>query len=190
MARRPRSRTGDRGRAAVAAVADRGHARGEALRGAEPRDVDVLLPADPRLALDVQRDPLREVAEPVAEASVDRVLEVRVRVHEARDDHRVLVVRAFAELLGRTDRGDASVLDRRPRRPRSAGLRPAGPSRRKGRGSRVGKASRFGPRRPAFHQYREPDRHFVQQRSAGSSRASSSPGRCPGSSTAITATMK
>ena len=105
-------RAGDRRRAAVAAVADGRDAGREALRGAEPRDVDVLVPADPRLALDVQRDPLGEVAEAVAETAVDRVLEVRVGVDEARDDHRVLVVRAGTELVGGADRGDAAVLDR------------------------------------------------------------------------------
>ena len=109
-------RAGHRGRAAVAAVADGRHAGREALRGSEPRDVDVLVPADPRLALDVQGDPLGEVAEPVAEACVHRVLEVRVRVDEARDDHRLFVARAGAELVGSADRGDAPVARSRPRR--------------------------------------------------------------------------
>jgi len=67
---------GDRGCAAVAAVTDRRDTGGKALRGSELRNVDVLVPADSRLALDVQGDPLREVSEPIAEASVHGVLEV------------------------------------------------------------------------------------------------------------------
>ena len=104
-------RAGDRGCAAVAAVADGRDTGGQALRGSEPRDVDVFVPADPRLALDVQRDPFREIAEPVAEAPVHRVLEVRVRVHEPGNDHGVVMARSFAELLDRPDGDDAPVLD-------------------------------------------------------------------------------
>src|SRR5204863_8587087 len=78
-------RAGDGGSTAVAAVADRRDPRRQALGGAETGDVDVLVPADARLPLDVQRDPLGEVAEAVAEAGVDGVLDVRVGVHEARE---------------------------------------------------------------------------------------------------------
>src|SRR6266508_2224227 len=42
---------------AVAGVAHRRDAGGEALRGAEERDRYVLVPADPRLALDVEPNP-------------------------------------------------------------------------------------------------------------------------------------
>src|SRR3954447_6889247 len=101
----------DRGGSAVAAVADRAHARSEALRGAEARDVDVLPPADPRLALDVQGDPLGEVGETVPEAAVDGVLEVRVRVDEPRHDHSLRVVRARIQVITRADRDDAAALD-------------------------------------------------------------------------------
>ena len=81
------------------------------MRGPQLRNVDVLVPADSRLALDVQGDPLGEVAEPIAEASVHGVLEMRVRVHETGNDHRIVVARAFSELLHRPDRRDSPVLD-------------------------------------------------------------------------------
>ena len=110
----PQAQLGARNRrgAAEAAIPDGGHTGRETLRRAELRDVDELVPADPCLALDVQGDPLREVAEPVTEAAVDGVLEVRVRVDEARDDHRVVVARALPELFGGADRGDPAILDR------------------------------------------------------------------------------
>ena len=54
----------------------------------------------------------RREGEPVAEAGVDGVLEVRVRVDEAGDDHRARVMRPGAELVDGADRGDAPVLDR------------------------------------------------------------------------------
>src|SRR2546429_1973424 len=103
--------TGDRRCTAVTAVADGRDAGGETLRGSELRDVDVRSPVDPRLALDVERDPFREVTEPVAEAPVHGVLEMRVRVHEPGHDDGVVVARAFAEIIGLTDGGDASALD-------------------------------------------------------------------------------
>ena len=169
-----------RGGAAVAAVADGGHTGREALRAPELRDVDVLVPADPRLALDVQGDPLGEVAETVTEASVHGVLEVRVRVDEAGNDHRIVVARAFAEIVGRADRGDQPVLDRRPRRPRSAGPRsgrtPVG-GEDPVHGS-VRLAASAGPRRsyaPSALQARSTPR---RARPEGCSRWSSSPGRC------------
>ena len=108
----PEVGAGDRGRAAEGAVADRGHARAQRLGRAEPRDRDVLVEADPALALHVARDPGREVGEAVAEAAVDRVLDVRVRVDEPRQDRAALVARAGAELGRRADRRDAAVLDR------------------------------------------------------------------------------
>ena len=60
----------------------------------------------------MQADPLCE-AEAVAEARVHVVLEVRVGVDEARQDHRFLVVDGVAELLSLPDGGDraASVVD-------------------------------------------------------------------------------
>src|SRR2546426_11049804 len=103
--------TGDGSCTAVAAVADGRDARGETLCGSELRDVDVPSPVDPRLALDVQGDPFREVTEPVAEAPVHRVLEMRVRVHEPGHDDGVVVARSFAELFRRSDCCDAVVLD-------------------------------------------------------------------------------
>jgi hypothetical protein len=102
----------NRGRAAVAAIADGRHTRRETFGGAEPSDVDVLLPADSVLSLDVKRDPLRKVAETVAEAPIDGVLEMRVRVDESRSDHGVRVPRPLSELRRGTNGGDAAVLDR------------------------------------------------------------------------------
>ena len=81
-------RAGMRTRAAEGEVADGRDARAQALRGAEPRDRLHVGPLEPALPLDVQRDPRAE-GEPVAEAGVDGVLEVRVRVDEARDDRRL-----------------------------------------------------------------------------------------------------
>ena len=60
----------------------------------------------------MQRDPLREVAEPVAEARVHRVLEVRVCVDETGHDRRRFEALAGTELFGRADRRDPPVLDR------------------------------------------------------------------------------
>ena len=105
-------RTRDRGRAAVTAVAHRRHARGEAFGRSELGDVDVCLPADARLPLNVQRDPLRKVAQPVAEAAVDRIFEMRMRVDEPRNDGRIVEADPFAQLFGRADGSDAIVLDR------------------------------------------------------------------------------
>ena len=102
---------GARGRADEAAVADRRDPRGQALGGAEPGDRLHVLEADPRLPLDVDQDPRRE-RQPVAEARVHRVLEVRVRVDEAGEDDGVRVLDAAPELVPRADRRDAAVLDR------------------------------------------------------------------------------
>ena len=70
----------------------------EALGGPEPGDRLHLGAGRARLALDVRQDPRRE-REPVAEAGVDRVLEVRVRVDEARHDRGAREVLAGAELV-------------------------------------------------------------------------------------------
>src|SRR5687768_13754 len=56
----------DRRCAAEARVADGRDPGAQAIGGAGPRDRDELVPADPRLALDVDEDPLAEV-EAVAE---------------------------------------------------------------------------------------------------------------------------
>src|SRR5204863_7828727 len=85
------------GRAGVARVADGRDTGAEALDRAEARDREVILEAEERLALHVRRDPLVE-REPVAEAAVDGVLEVRVRVDETRDDCRAFEARPPAEL--------------------------------------------------------------------------------------------
>src|SRR3954451_22996158 len=108
----PELRAGHRGRAAVAAVPDGRDAGGETLGRAETGDVDVLVPADARLALDVQRDPFGEIPEPIPEAAVDGVLDVRVRIDETGQQHRVLVVHAGRELVTRSDSRDPAVLDR------------------------------------------------------------------------------
>ena len=98
-------------RAAEAAVSDRRDPGAQALGGAEPCDRHVLVPTDPALSVSVQPDPLGEVGQRIPEAGIHRVLEVRVRIDERRDDHRVVVKRPPAELVGVADVGDASVLD-------------------------------------------------------------------------------
>ena len=102
----------NRRRTAVAAVADRGDTACKQLRRTEPCDVGVLVPTDPPLALGVEPDPFGEVGEPVAEAAVRGVLQVRVRVYEPRRDHRLRVPNARPDFLARPDRGDPAVLDR------------------------------------------------------------------------------
>ena len=89
--RSPRSAQAVRGRAAEAAVADRRDAGAQAVERPEARDRLHVLAARSALALDVQADPVGE-PEPVSEAGVDVVLEVRVGVDEAREDHRLVVV--------------------------------------------------------------------------------------------------
>src|SRR4051812_15298225 len=79
--RRARARRG----AAEARVADGRDPGGEALDGAELRERGEVVGLEPPLALDVEPQPRSEL-ESVAEAGVRRVLEVRVRVHEARHD--------------------------------------------------------------------------------------------------------
>ena len=92
-------------------VADGRDPGGEALRGPEPGDRLRLLAADPRLALDVEPEPGRE-RPAVAEAGVDRVLEVGVGVDEPREDRGVREVLPRAELRDRSDRRDPVALDR------------------------------------------------------------------------------
>ena len=116
--------TGRRRRAAEAAVADGRDARAQALERPQPGDVLHVLDLDARLALDVHADPVAE-GQPVAEAGVDRVLEMGVRVDEAGDDGRVGVARALAELRRGTRR-------RRSGRPRSPPPRRGWAARRQG----------------------------------------------------------
>ena len=87
----PEIRAGRRGGAAEAAVADRRDSGPQAVERPQSRDRLHVLEVDPQLALDVQPDPVRE-REPVAEPGVDVVLEVRVGVDEAGEDHRLGVV--------------------------------------------------------------------------------------------------
>ena len=97
-----------RRRAAEAAVADGRDSRAQAVERAEPGDRLHVLEGDPRLAPNVQPDPVGE-PETVAEPRVDLVLEVRVGVDEARQDHRFLVVDGVAELFPLPDGGDRPV---------------------------------------------------------------------------------
>jgi len=89
--------------------------RGDAMaefRAAEACDVDVLVPRDPVLPLDVQRDPLREVGQAIAEAGVHRVLEMGVGVDEPGDDRCAWVALVGrAELRERADRLDPLAVD-------------------------------------------------------------------------------
>src|SRR5262249_57810914 len=85
---------------------------GKALGGTQTRDVEEVLELEPALPLHMQPDPVAEVAEPVAEAPVDRVLEMRMGVDESGQDHRVGEPRALAELGGGPDGDDAASLDR------------------------------------------------------------------------------
>src|SRR5581483_420754 len=79
VGRRSRSVAGD------AVVGGGGDPRGERLDDAEPRHGEHLLRLEAALALDVRADPGSE-RRAVSEARVDRVLEMRVRVDEARQD--------------------------------------------------------------------------------------------------------
>ena len=95
-----------RGRAREACVRERPDPRAEALGRTEAGDRDRVAVEQPRLPLDVEGDPRRE-RERVAEARVDRVLEVRVRVDERRDDDGLVEAPPLAlELGGRPDRHD------------------------------------------------------------------------------------
>ena len=110
---RPEAEVGTRGRGGAdeAAVPDRRDSGLQAPQRSQSRDRLGVGEVDPRLALDVQPDPVRE-CEPVAEPAVRLVLEVRVRVDEPGEDHRLGVVLALAELVPRSDRGDHAVVDR------------------------------------------------------------------------------
>ena len=101
---------------------------GERLGGAEPRDRDHVRRASSlrlRLMCVASQSPNGRA---VAEARVDGVLEVRVRVDEPRQDHRVVVV-ALALVRGRPRRSGRPPTRRSRSRP--AGRRPGRPSRRR-----------------------------------------------------------
>ena len=91
-------------------VADRGDPGSEALGGPEAGDRLHLVAVDPGLALDVGGEPGRERAA-VAETGVDGVLEMGVRIDEARHDRGTGKPLALAERRRRPDRGDPAVLD-------------------------------------------------------------------------------
>ena len=104
-------------------------------RGTRGRRRSAIAPMSSRsssgLARDVQPDP-GDKREAVAEPGVDRVLEVRVAVDEAGDDHAPVEALAVPSSSAGADRGDPPVVSRsRPRRPRSARPRPGRPSRRR-----------------------------------------------------------
>ena len=100
---------GLRGGADEAAVADRRDAGAEALPGAELCDRAHVVERERVLAPDVQPDP-RDERQPVAEARIDGVLDVRVAVDEAGDDHAAVEALPLAELGGRADGGDPAVV--------------------------------------------------------------------------------
>lgn len=100
-----------RRRAREARVRKGRHARAEALGRPQPRDGHRVTVQEPPLARHVEVDPRRE-GEAVAEAGVDGVLEVRVRVDEARKEDGVGVAAPLAlELRGRPDGLDTPVHD-------------------------------------------------------------------------------
>ena len=167
---------GDRPR--VAAVGDRRHARAEAGGRARAGLLERVVGPGGGLAPDVVLDP-RPERHPVAEPAHRRVLEVRVGVHEARQDHRAL--EPLAGVAGRgPDLGDRPA--RRCARPRhgSAGRpsgRPSRPSGSQRLGCRVG--CRIGLRldrahqevaQPVEHEHRDElghHRHRIRSREAG-----------------------
>ena len=103
-------RSSHRRRAAEARVRDRRDSGPQALGCPETGDREKLLGADTRLALDVSPEPRPERL-PVAEACVDGVLEMRVRVDEARNDDALRETLALAKLAGRADGGDPIALE-------------------------------------------------------------------------------
>ena len=96
-------------RAGVAAVRDGRDAAGQAGRRSGPGLVEQVGLGLSVLAADVVGDPGRE-RHPVAEPCHGGVLEVRVRVHEAGQDHRVRESLVLAAVRG-PDGDDAAVLD-------------------------------------------------------------------------------
>ena len=113
----PGVRRGARGRAGEAVVGDGRDARAQRLERAEPGDREHVLRVELRLARDVRPDPRAE-RQPVAEAGVVRVLEVRVRVHEAGHDRRLGEVTLGAAGADLDDPpvlvADDAAFDRRP----------------------------------------------------------------------------
>ena len=111
VVRRGRRRPGE------AVVGDGRHAGAQRLERAEPCDREHVLGAKASLARDVRPDPRAE-RQPVAEAGVVGVLEMRVRVHEARHDRRVGEVPVGAAGADLDDpsvlEADDAALDRRP----------------------------------------------------------------------------
>ncbi len=103
----------ENGCTAEARVPDRRHARCEAVRRTRPRDRDHRVEVETSLALDVEPEPVEE-RKAVAEARIERVLEMGVRVDEPGKDGgapEVLEVLAV-ELVGPPDSDDPPVLDR------------------------------------------------------------------------------
>ena len=160
-----------RGGAGEAVVGGGGDARLQRVGDAEPREREHVLVVEEVLARGVGRDPRSERLA-VAEARVERVLEVRVRVDEARDDHRVVEVRRRASRRDLDDlaalEADAAAGDRRP----VDGQHPVGGDARSfDRGG-----DGLGPPAP-LEEARDGERDQVERRAAAPSRSASSPGR-------------
>src|SRR4029079_5428366 len=102
------------GRACEAAVADGGDAGAKTLVRPVGRDRAHLVEVEKALPPDMQADPRREI-EPVPEAGVHRVLEVRVAVHEARQDPAPRERLALPEVGGAADGRDPPVVADRDR---------------------------------------------------------------------------
>ena len=107
----------DCGRARERIVGGRRDPRRERVGDPAPRDREHLVEAELVLARDVRADPRSERL-PVAEAGVDRVLEVRVCVDEPREDRRAVEVPLRPARLDRDDPpavpAHARVAQRRP----------------------------------------------------------------------------
>jgi hypothetical protein len=113
----PQLRCGGRRRPGEAVVGGRRNPGAQRFEDAEAGDRGHFARLETVLPVDVRGDPRPERL-PVAEAGVHRVLEVRVRIDEARDDRRIRVVPFCAASGDLDDRAvlvtDEAAFDRRP----------------------------------------------------------------------------
>ncbi len=143
-------------RARVAVVRGRRDACGEGVRGAAAGDRERLAGAEPSLARDVRAQPVREWCS-VAEAAVDRVLQVGVCVDDSGQDERAVVV------LGRPTGGDlddAVALPGDGSLPERRAVDRQHPVGGHGRGSCLEGGLEAGA--PPIEQDRQPDRRLIE----------------------------